>query len=64
MNWDLHIKQFESYLKLERSLATNSIEAYRHDVEKLYQFLQLKGFDISVKDVEAIHLQDFLEYVA
>lgn len=64
MNWDLHIKQFESYLKLERSLATNSIEAYRRDVEKLYQFLQLKGFDISVKDVEAIHLQDFLEYIA
>ena len=64
MNWDLHIKQFESYLKLERSLAGNSVEAYRRDVEKLYQFLQLKGLDISVKDVESIHLQDFLEYIA
>lgn len=63
MNWDLHIKHFESYLKLERSLAVNSIEAYRRDVEKLFQFLQLKGSAISVKDVEAIHLQDFLEYI-
>jgi len=64
MNWDLHIRQFENYLKLERSLAENSIEAYRRDVEKLYQFLMLGRIEISVKDVEAIHLRDFLEYIA
>jgi len=64
MNWDLHIKQFENYLRLERSLAENSVEAYRRDVEKLNQFLVLRGFDLSVKDVEAMHLHDLLEYIS
>jgi integrase/recombinase XerD len=64
MNWDIHIKQYENYLKLERSLAANSIEAYRRDVEKLHQYLLMSGKDLSIKDVEALHLQDFLEYIA
>jgi hypothetical protein len=28
LNWDSYIKQFGQYLKLERSLSQNSIEAY------------------------------------
>ena len=29
--WDSQIKQFGTYLKLERSLSANSIDAYVHD---------------------------------
>ncbi|TSD66595.1 site-specific tyrosine recombinase XerD [Inquilinus sp. KBS0705] len=38
MNWAQAIKGFKTYLKLERSLAANSIEAYSRDLEKLYQY--------------------------
>ena len=38
MNWTQAIKGFKTYLKLERSLAANSIEAYSRDLEKLYQY--------------------------
>ncbi|MEM9338381.1 MAG: site-specific integrase, partial [Bacteroidota bacterium] len=38
MNWDIYTKQFKNYLKLERSLADNSIEAYLTDLSKLRQF--------------------------
>ncbi|MFM7329130.1 MAG: site-specific integrase, partial [Bacteroidota bacterium] len=38
MNWQPHIKGFRNYLKLERSLSANSLEAYGRDVIKLSQY--------------------------
>lgn len=39
MNWDDAIKQFAIFLKIERSLSQNSIEAYLNDVSKLEYFV-------------------------
>ena len=64
MDWNFHIRQYANFLRLERSLSDNSIEAYIHDIKKLYQFLSLKKIDISPLKVETIHIQDFLEYIA
>jgi integrase/recombinase XerD len=61
--WDSQIKQFESYLKIERSLSQNSIDAYVHDVEMLRQFLELRKEKASPVAVSAKHLRDFIEYV-
>ncbi len=63
MNWELQIKQFKNYLKLERSLSDNSIAAYIHDIIKLKQFIEMSNLDISPLKVEPIHLQDFIEYI-
>ncbi len=38
MNWNQAIKGFTSFLKLERSLSPNTLEAYQHDVNKLQQY--------------------------
>lgn len=62
-NWDIYIKQFKNYLKLERSLSENSIEAYVYDIVKLKQFLDISNQSISPLAIETIHLQDFLEWV-
>lgn len=61
--WDLHIKHFGNYLKLERSLSNNSIDAYLHDVEMLRQFTAMKHADVSPVNVTAMHLRGFLEYI-
>ena len=63
MSWDFYIKQFQNHLKLERSLADNSISAYLHDVVKLKQFLEISNTNISPLEITRHHLQDFLEYV-
>lgn len=63
MNWDLQIRQFKNYLKLERSLSDNSIEAYIHDIIKLKQFIELSNKQISPTAVDAVVLSDFLEYI-
>ncbi|MCK5345937.1 MAG: site-specific integrase, partial [Candidatus Heimdallarchaeota archaeon] len=38
MDWDLALEEFENFLKLEKSLSSNSVEAYIHDLAKLRQF--------------------------
>jgi integrase/recombinase XerD len=63
MNWNIYIKGFKSFLSLEKSLSENSIEAYLHDVNKLLQFFEYKKYDLSPKDVQLKHLQEFLEWV-
>lgn len=61
--WQLNIKHFSSFLKLERSLSPNSIDAYIHDVELLHQFLLIKYPQVSPVKVTSKHLQQFLQYI-
>jgi integrase/recombinase XerD len=63
MNWKVYTKGFKSFLALERSLSGNSIEAYLHDVEKLIQFLEFRKYELSPKDLELKHLQEFLKWI-
>jgi integrase/recombinase XerD len=61
--WDLHIKHFSHYLKLERSLSENSIAAYVHDVELLRQFVELKKIKASPLSLTTRQLQSFIHYI-
>jgi integrase/recombinase XerD len=61
--WDLHIKHFTHYLKIERSLSKNSIEAYVRDVTMLSQFIELSFPKTSPLKITSHHLQGFLEYI-
>ncbi|MGC4023138.1 MAG: site-specific tyrosine recombinase XerD [Cyclobacteriaceae bacterium] len=63
MNWDIYIKQFGQYLKLERSLSQNSIDAYVRDVEKLKQYTELSKTKTDPLKVTAKDLQKFIHYV-
>ncbi len=63
MAWEIYIQEYENYLKLERSLSENSVEAYVHDVVKLKQFLEISNLDITAQQVRANHLQNFIEYI-
>ena len=62
-SWVLHVKHFVNYLKLERSLSPNSIEAYRHDVELLRQYLEISKLELSPLAMSTRHLQHFLQYI-
>ena len=63
MNWTSYIKQFGNYLKLERSLSDNSIQAYVRDVEKLEQFVEMNKFNVSPLAISSKHLQGFIQYI-
>ena len=63
MMWISYIKGFEAYLKLEKSLSQNSIEAYIGDVEKLTQYLEYIKTEISPDKIEPKHLHDFIKWI-
>lgn len=63
MNWEMDIKYFGQYLKLERSLSVNSIDAYVHDVELLYQFMNISYPDVASVKVTSKHIQGFLQHI-
>ena len=64
MNWTSYIKGFKNYLQLERSLSTNSIEAYLRDVEKFVQYLELQELSLSPEKVEQNQIESFLQWVS
>ena len=64
MNWSSTIKGFVAYLKLERSLSENSIDAYCNDVEKLWQFYQTHGMDTNPLQVEEEHIKGLIQWAA
>ncbi|MEQ8625844.1 MAG: site-specific tyrosine recombinase XerD [Vicingaceae bacterium] len=63
MKLNNYIRGFESFLKLERSLSSNSIEAYLRDVEKLVQFFEFINIDLGPNDIENKHLDEFLNWL-
>ncbi len=64
MNWQQYLKSFKNYLKLERSLSDNSIEAYLRDVEKLWQFCDSEYGNPSPTQIDLNHLRSFLKQIA
>lgn len=61
--WDGYQKGFKAYIQLEKSLSTNSVEAYLHDVEKLCQYFEYKQQSPTVGSVKLTDLQDFLRWI-
>ncbi len=61
MNWPEIIQGFKSFLKLEKSLSVNSVEAYVRDIEKLYHYLRQYDKLLSPEEIELEHLRQFIE---
>jgi integrase/recombinase XerD len=62
--WTQLIRQFRHYLTLERSLSTNSIEAYTRDVEKLADYVSREFPSQSPLELELEHLRRFVTALA
>ena len=63
MDWRSAIKGFQAYLKLEKSLSENSIEAYTRDIEKLYQFADIQVIKLYPLTITLAHLRLFIAWV-
>jgi integrase/recombinase XerD len=63
MSWKIYIQQFKNYLRLERNLTPNSLDAYCRDVQKLKEFLEIKQIDISPLQIQREILIDFFKYL-
>lgn len=63
MTWEVLLQQFETYLRLERSLSPHSVAAYLQDVAKLWRFLQTDALRVLPLAVTPQHLQSLLAHL-
>ncbi|WP_158996225.1 site-specific tyrosine recombinase XerD [Mucilaginibacter sp. L196] len=63
MDWRSAIKGFQAYLKLEKSLSPNSIEAYSRDIDKLYQFSEAQVVKLKPENITLGDLRLFINWV-
>lgn len=64
MKWEHILKDYLTYLKLERGLSTNSINSYELDLIKLIGFLKVKEISSSPLTINQETLQLFLYEIA
>jgi integrase/recombinase XerD len=62
LTWKQSFRNFETYLRLEKSLSDNSVEAYLNDVYKLEKYFIETGIDISPVSVAYPDLKAFLAW--
>ncbi|HTD98097.1 MAG TPA: site-specific tyrosine recombinase XerD [Mucilaginibacter sp.] len=63
MDWRSAIKGFQAYLKLEKGLADNSIEAYSRDIDKLQQYADSQTTKLNPEAVTLADLRLFINWV-
>lgn len=62
-SWDAEVKEYRNFLKLEKGLSENSIQAYVNDLKKLVQFLEIKEFDAGPAKVDPEMLRAFITWI-
>jgi len=62
LTWSQSYNNFTTFLRLEKSLSANSIEAYLSDIQKLEKFCIDMGKDISPVQVTYADLKEFLAW--
>ena len=60
MNWNNAIKDYHSFLKIERGLSTNTINSYTNDLEKLVKFLLENEITVSPIAIDEYSIQQFI----
>jgi len=62
LTWKQSFRNFETYLRLEKSLSENSVSAYLNDVNKLEMYFKETGSEITPAMVSYPDLKDFLAW--
>lgn len=61
--WNEYKKGFHQFLLLEKSLSSNSIEAYLHDLDLLIQYLESKQIIEPPSNITYQHLSGFISFI-
>lgn len=64
MKWNNYIKDYQSYLRIERGLSKNTIENYSFDIERLRLFLETNQIDVSPIKITDETVQQFIYSVS
>jgi integrase/recombinase XerD len=63
MIWSEFIESYKNYLKLEKSLSGNTIEAYLKDISKFVEFIEEKGLKVSPGEITQAIIREFIDKI-
>jgi len=63
MTWIDDQKDFSHFLRLEKSLSENSVEAYTSDIGKFIQYLEYRKLSVEPAEIKALHIKDFIKWI-
>ena len=61
--WETWQRRYRDYLRIERGMSTNTLDAYTRDVAKFYQYVQLLPVQLAPAEIQPHHVQGFLRYL-
>lgn len=61
--WENDIREFRSFLKLEKGLSENSVNAYENDLKKLVNFLQNNELAVDLELVDSTVIHNFIQWI-
>lgn len=64
MNWKTDIKNYQSYLRIERGLSKNTIDNYSFDIDRLCVFLEENNISVSPIKISEETIQQFIYSVS
>ena len=64
MRWEHHIKDFNTYLRLERGKSSNTVKAYVRDLKKLAGWLTVEEINKDPSQIEPSTIKEFTHHLA
>lgn len=61
--WTSHLQNYHAYLKIEKSLSANTINAYLHDVKLLIQYLDIEKKTTTIEAIDYPLLESFIAFL-
>jgi integrase/recombinase XerD len=58
-----HLRSYKAYLRLERSVAANTISAYLNDIAKFAQYLDFAGKKFEVEKIDVEDIKKFITWI-
>lgn len=59
-NWETYIKNYQSFLRIERGLSKNTIDNYTFDIEKIVSYLSVNQINVNPVNVSDEIIQQFI----
>lgn len=63
MIWAEYLEGYKNYLRLEKSLSGNTIEAYLKDIRKFTDYLAERGFSGPPTEVKQENIREFIDFI-
>jgi integrase/recombinase XerD len=63
LNWSRYTTSYKAFLKIEKSLSTNSVIAYLSDLDKLIAYFEIGEIDLKPEQVTYAQLKEFLVWI-